>query len=321
METMTQVSVIMPLRNAEDFVVQALESVLRERRVPIEVIVVDDRSTDGSRARVQALGDPRVQIVDGPARGVAACLNTGLALARGDILMRCDADDLYAPERIAQQVAWLEQHPDHDAVCGAYTSIDPGGTLIAELCSADAVAEDITEELRRGITRTSLCTVAMRRRALERVGPFREYFVTSSDIDFLLRLGDACRVQYLPDNTYFYRLHEASITHTQVSVKRRFFEQTAREFQQQRRQTGADDLQRGNPPVPPDGAGHEPSTAASQMHGMLVGRSWRLFEQGQRAQALQVAALAVRRRPLALAGWRSFLVMALRSVIRLTPRK
>lgn len=321
METMARVSVIMPLRNAQDFVVEAMESVLRERGVAIELIVVDDGSTDGSRARVQALADPRVRIVDGPGRGVAACLNAGLAASRGEVLMRCDADDLYPPGRIAQQLAWLDEHPADDAVCGAYTSIDARGALVAELCAAHAAVEDITEELREGVTRTSLCTVAMRRRALERVGPFREYFVTSSDIDFLLRLGDACRVRYLPRNTYYYRLHDASITHTQVSVKRRFFEQTARSFQQQRRQTGSDDLQRGAPPLPPQGDGHAPSTAASQMHGMLVGRSWRLFEQGQRAEALRVAARAVRQRPLAVDGWRSLLVMAVRSVTRPSPRK
>jgi hypothetical protein len=54
---------------------------------------------------------------------------------------------------------------------------------------------------------------------------------------------------------------------------------------------------------------------------MLIGRSWRLFEQGRRAEALRVAALAVRRRPLAYAGWRSFLVMALRTVTGAMPRK
>lgn len=314
---MTLVSIIMPMRNVEDFVVDALRSVLQETSIPLEVIVVDDACTDRSRQRVEALADPRVRIAEGPARGVAACLNVGIEAARGDILMRCDADDLYSAERIARQTAWLQAHPEHDAVCGAYSSIDHRGALVAELCvAAHPVAQEITAELQQGITRTSLCTVAMRRRAVEDIGPFREYFVTSSDIDYLLRLGDACRVQYLPDNTYFYRLHEASITHTQVSVKRQFFEQTARAFQRQRQETGLDDLQRGKPPTLPDERSQAPSSAASQIQGMLVGRSWRLFEQGQHGEALRVAIRAVRHQPSRLAPWRSFFVLAWRSVTR-----
>jgi glycosyltransferase involved in cell wall biosynthesis len=305
------------MRNVEAFVEEALASILCERTVPLEVVVVDDGSTDASRARVAAVSDPRVRLVDGPRRGIAACLNAGIAAARGDILMRCDADDLFSPGRIARQTAWLAQHPTHAAVCGAYTSIDRRGRFVAQLClHANAADVDVSEELCRGVTRTSLCTFAMHRAVVEKIGGFREYFVTCEDVDFMLRLGEAAKVHYLPENTYVYRLHEASITHTQATVQRQFYEEMAHDFQAQRLGQGSDALQRNEAPSPPAGAHTRASTAASQIQGMLVGRAWRLFEQGERREALVVAVRAVRHGPRQAVAWRTLVLVAWRSLTR-----
>src|SRR3954462_13757777 len=96
----TLVSIVVPMHNAEPYIAATLKSVLRETSIAIEVIVVNDRSTDASPARVHALEDSRIRIVEGPGRGIAACLNTALAHAHGDIVMRCDADDLFSEHRI-----------------------------------------------------------------------------------------------------------------------------------------------------------------------------------------------------------------------------
>jgi len=92
---MSLVSVIMPMRNARPFVADALRSVLAQGGAELEVIVVDDGSTDGSGDIVRAMSDPRLRMVQGPAKGIAAAFNTGLAAARGELLARCDADDYY----------------------------------------------------------------------------------------------------------------------------------------------------------------------------------------------------------------------------------
>ncbi|HEY8708373.1 MAG TPA: glycosyltransferase family A protein [Burkholderiaceae bacterium] len=311
------VSVIMAMRNAEPYVRQALASVLQETEVPLEVVVVDDGSTDRSRAIVQGIGDPRVRIVDGPRRGVSASINTGLAAARGDIIMKCDADDLYPPGRIGDQVAWLYAHPEHDAVCGAFSTIDSGGRAVADLCvrAEDLSAQEISSELRSGTTRTSLCTYAIRRSALSAVGLHRDYFETSSDIDLQLRLGEACRVAYLPENTYFYRLHDASITHTQGNARRVFYENTVREFQRQRLATGTDDLAAGHPPVPPASHGDAPGQVASQIQGMLLGEAWRELAKGHRRAAAAKAWRAVVANPSSRATWISAIKLGVRVIL------
>lgn len=315
------VSVVMPMRNAEPYVRQALASVLQEAEVPLEVVVVDDGSTDRSRAVVQAIGDPRVRIVEGPCRGISASMNTGLAAARGEIVMQCDADDLYPPGRIGYQVAWLQAHPEYDAVCGAFSTIDASGRAVADFSAGaeDPSALEIGPELRGGTTRTSLCTYAIRRAALGAVGLHREYFETSSDIDLQLRLGEACRVAYLLHNTYFYRLHDASITHTQGNARRVFYESTAREFQRQRFATGTDDLAAGHPPVPPASHGDAPGQVASQIQGLLLGDAWRDLAMGQRRAAAAKAWRAVAVNPSSRATWISAVKLGVRVILSGNP--
>ena len=302
------VSVVVPMLNGEHFIAQALGSILAEQGVPLEVIVVDDGSTDNSRALVQNLDDPRVRIVDGPRRGISACLNTGIGAATGQIIMRCDADDLYPPGRILRQVSWLNDHPLQDAVAGAFSTIDPAGRLVAKVGKRNAPQfEQIEGELRRGVTRTHLCTFAIRRRVFDRVGLFREYFETAEDRDFQLRMGEVCRVGYLPMDAYLYRLHEASITHSRSNERRVFFDGAAVQFQRDRLSTGSDALMRGAPPkAPVQNSNHSVTSAALHIHNMLVGQSWRDLGEGQAFRGLRRAWRAMMTHPFQLRGWVNF---------------
>jgi glycosyltransferase involved in cell wall biosynthesis len=301
------VSVLVPMLNAEAFIEDALRSVLRERDISIEVVVVDDGSKDRSRAVVQALGDARIRIVDGPQRGISACLNVAVTSARGQVIMRCDADDAYPPGRIARQVAWLEAHPEQDAICGAFSTIDTAGALLAHVGVRDGPdIESIEAELRRGVARTHLCTFAIRRRVFDRVGLFREYFETAEDVDFQLRMGEVCRVSYMPVDAYMYRLHGASITHSRGDQRRMFFDDAAIRFQEQRLSSGADDLTRGEAPDPPPRADASKATVRAHVYGMLVGQAWRDLREGNVRSSVARAWRAVSTHPFHLGGWVNF---------------
>src|SRR5437016_1299456 len=113
---MTQVSVLMPMRNAEPYVKEAVTSVLAQDAPEMELVVVDDGSTDRSRQIVESFDDARVRIVEGPRRGFAAAWNTALAAATGKIVMQCDADDSYPPGRVAMQLGQLRDLPEFGAV-------------------------------------------------------------------------------------------------------------------------------------------------------------------------------------------------------------
>jgi len=306
------VSVLIPMHNAEAFILSALNSILREQRIALEVIVINDCSTDRSVLEVAKVKDERVQLIHSDGSGIAATLNTGLSHAQGEVIVRCDADDFYPHDRLFQQVSWLQAHPDYGAICGSYIAVDSDGNTVISLGVAES--GDITEELQQGITRTHLGTFAIRAEVMQKIGGFRRYFVTAEDIDLQLRLANACRVWYEPENCYFYRIHGASITHTQKSNERVFFEAIARKFQQQRQLNGFDDLDSGCPPVPP---AHEdkPFCAKRHIQGFLLGQAWQVFQQGNKWQALKIGLRALSTAPGNFAVWRSMVAMVVKSVV------
>lgn len=311
------VSIIMPLYNAERFVSLALKSVLSQQKLAMEVIVVDDQSTDQSLCVVKQLRDDRIRVLTNAGRGIADALNTGLSAARGSILTRCDADDIYASNRLQHQVSWLNQHSSFAAVCGNYCIIDSQGSLVIQFDCGDH-EDEITRELQTGKTRTHLCTFAIRTQVFKELGGFRSYFTSGEDIDFQLRLGDRFRVGYCPEVNYLYRIHRTSITHTTASTKREFFDDMAREFQQQRHLTGKDNLQRGCPPPVPDGKGI-PYTAAEHIQVFLLGRAWQEFQQGKSQKAFSTSLQAALTYPQKLSVWRSLLALWIKSMRKQFP--
>src|SRR3954469_4879731 len=100
-----RVSVVVPTRNRSRLLAATLRSVLRQRAVDLEVIVVDEGSTDDTGAVIAGLRDPRIRIVrhDVP-RGVSRARNRGAEEARGDWVAFVDDDDLWAPDKLARQV-------------------------------------------------------------------------------------------------------------------------------------------------------------------------------------------------------------------------
>jgi len=304
------VSIVIPMRNAEKFVSETLTALLREKETPIEVIVVNDKSTDRSLDRVLEFKDDRLRVIDGPGRGIAGALNAGYAEARGSIIMSCDADDVYPPERISRQAKWLASHPEFDAVCGTYSSMDAAGRFLSEIPAGDA--SEITDELLNGKVRWHFCTYAVRSSLISRVGQFREFFKAGHDLDYQLRMSELGRIGCLPENMYFLRLHQSSITHTEPSLLLRFEEQTALELHRQRRTTGLDDLQRGRPPSKPDMTHSSPANAIEQVQGMLIGRAWHEHRDGKKLSALRTVGRALAVNPTSIAAWKSLFALILK---------
>jgi glycosyltransferase involved in cell wall biosynthesis len=107
-----RVSVLMTMFNADAYLRPAIESLLAQSYRDFELIIVNDGSTDGSAAVVEGFADPRIRPVHNEGnRGQTACLNQGLALARGEFVARQDADDLSHPDRLRRQMRFLDDHP------------------------------------------------------------------------------------------------------------------------------------------------------------------------------------------------------------------
>ncbi len=124
-----EVSVVMPAFNAARFLAQAIDSVLAQVDADLELIVVDDGSTDDTPSVLAGYGD-RVRLLRQPNGGLAGARNAGAALARGRWIALMDADDLCAPDRIALQLQALREHPDAVLCCSDFSAFDGQGTAL-----------------------------------------------------------------------------------------------------------------------------------------------------------------------------------------------
>lgn len=114
-----KISVIMPTKNAQAFIKQAIESILAQSYNNFEFLIIDDNSTDRTREIIKSYNDSRVKLIDGDCKGIAAALNKGIDLAEGEFIARMDADDISSKNRFEAQINFLKQNPEISLV-GSY---------------------------------------------------------------------------------------------------------------------------------------------------------------------------------------------------------
>jgi len=125
-------SIIMPCYNAENFVGQAIQSILAQSYPDFELIIVDDGSTDNSVAIIEkfAKEDQRIALIKTANSGrPSIARNSGIQVAKGDILCFLDADDLYDPDRLKQVAVLFLEHLEFDVIFHDYSRIDPNGDI------------------------------------------------------------------------------------------------------------------------------------------------------------------------------------------------
>jgi glycosyltransferase involved in cell wall biosynthesis len=205
-----RVSVTMPVHNGERFVGEAIESILGQTYRDLELVVVDDGSTDATPEILSryAAADERLVVHAQENAGYVAALNTAAALAQGELLARLDADDTAEPGRIARQVAVLDAHPDVAVVGGSLLVVDAGGRPFY-LARYPANAAEVRAALAE---RTPLAhpTVLLRRAVFDAVGGYREGFPHAEDYDHWLRIAREHDLVNLPDILARYRVHGAN---------------------------------------------------------------------------------------------------------------
>jgi glycosyltransferase involved in cell wall biosynthesis len=202
------VSVIVPFHDAERHLDDAVRSVLDQTYRPLELLLVDDGSTDGG-ARVAARWasthrEPRLLRLP-ENRGPAPARNRGLAEARGALLTFLDADDAMLPERLACQVRYLAEHPRVDLVLGAEElAADP-----------DAPPEMLRRRTARGPgPRFHVMSMMVRRHAFRVVGGFDPSFRVAEDLDWLFRARTAGLVVGTLDRVLTrHRLHRGNLSY------------------------------------------------------------------------------------------------------------
>lgn len=200
----------MPCRNAEPWVGAAIRSCL-EQDVDLEVIVVDDRSTDASREVVASFGPPVIGI-DGGGHGATAARNRAFEVSSGAYIQYLDADDLLLPGKIASQLAFLEE-ADGDAVYGdwRYSFSGPNGDEVGGLVLGGD-HDDIVEALLDDWW-VPVMALLHRRETVVAAGGWDVATTVNDDHDFLLSAAVAgCRIVYRPGAESLYRRHDVNTT-------------------------------------------------------------------------------------------------------------
>jgi glycosyl transferase family 2 len=291
-------TIVIPMKNTERWIGYALSSVLSQDCRNIDVIVVDDGSTDASRERALRMGDSRVRIVDNVGTGIAAAWNLGASLACGELLMRCDSDDVLPPTRVSSHASWLRRHPEVGALAGACTMIDEQGRGIVRLPSEKKAETSVRSELCNGDIDFHHQAITVRTHVARELGPARPFFRIGEDTDFLLRLGERCDVWYEPTECYQARLRGTSITHSVSEQELGWWAPVVLELQLQRRTCGSDDLDRGIEPKMPDFLCGKSISPSKQAQDLLIGASWKQLLTGDLRAALATGARAALHRPV-----------------------
>jgi hypothetical protein len=206
------VSVLMAVYNTERFLERAVESILQQSFRDFELVILDDGSTDRSLSilRRYAAQDQRIRLISRENRGIPQTRNELLREARGEFIAVMDSDDVALPDRLARQVAFLQQSPEVVWVGGAFELIDRGGRLITKIPLAEQDSE-IKALLQDGHISFLHPTALIRRSAVLQVGGYDESLPLAEDLDLWLRLGEIGALANLPEPVVQYRLHGNSI--------------------------------------------------------------------------------------------------------------
>ena len=208
-----RVSVVLPVHNGEDQVEAAVDSILRQTLNDLELIVVDDGSTDRTPALLQQLAqrDHRVRGCRQNHGGSVAALNRGAALARAPYLARMDADDIALTDRLTKQAAFLDANPEVALVGGSVEYLLGQGRRI-RLRSLPTDPSEIATRLLAGKHCFVHPTVMIRTEVLAQVGGYRPAFEGAEDADLWLRLVERFALANLPDVVLAKRVHPGQVS-------------------------------------------------------------------------------------------------------------
>lgn len=208
-----KVSVVLPCYNAGKYIEQAVRSMMNQGYSNLEMIVVNDCSTDESPEILKKLAaeDSRIKLMHNATNlKIVACLNKAIEMASGKYIARMDADDISLPDRIEKQIAFLEAH-ENIAACGCnYIIIDEHGNKTGKV-----LFESKPELLKAELLFFSAFAhpaVTMRTAAAREAGLYKAGMVPAEDYEFWLSIAEKFEMANLPENLLLYRWHGSNIS-------------------------------------------------------------------------------------------------------------
>jgi glycosyltransferase involved in cell wall biosynthesis len=213
-----KISVIIPAYNSGSFLAEAIESALSQTYRSIEIICIDDGSTDNTRDVALSFGS-KVKYVYQDNRGVSAARNAGIRLSQGRFIAFLDSDDKWDSRKLEKQAALFSQNPKFGLVHSDVYYWGPGQDQ-KTMSQRERQVIDGDCYLRLFFSNPVITsTVLIRKECIDFVGPFDETLSVSEDWDLWIRISRYFRLAYISEPLVAYRLHEGSLTTNSIKMR------------------------------------------------------------------------------------------------------
>ena len=221
------ISVILPVYNAEKFLNESINSILEQTYTHFELIIVNDGSTDGSQAIIEHYSDPRIKnIFHTQNKGLVASLNIAIVSAKGDMIVRMDADDIAFKDRVQKQVQYLLDHPAIDIV-GTHAVFFETNTQ-SPMANWELDLNTITpSSIKKALTwencmiHPSICM----RSEIAKSLLYNEHQKNYEDYDLWLRAtADNINIAKIDESLLYYRVQPNSITQSSIRKENFYFQ-------------------------------------------------------------------------------------------------
>jgi glycosyltransferase involved in cell wall biosynthesis len=200
----------MPVYNGEKYLKEAVDSVLSQTYTNIELVMVNDGSTDTSKQIIRSYTDPRIRYIENESNGgIVYSRNRGLTESKGQYVATLDCDDIALPERISRQVDFLQNNPEY-GMCGSfYRTIDSEGNFLEKI-HFPTENTDIISHLLIG---NCFCnSTVMIRRDIAKDLKYREKFDIVEDYELWYRISKRAKLANLAHEYVLYRVHGTNIS-------------------------------------------------------------------------------------------------------------
>ena len=220
---MPKISVIMPAYNAEKYIAEAIDSILSQTFGDFEFIILNDCSRDRTEEIILSYHDPRIVYLKNEQNlGVAATLNRGLAIAKGEYIARMDADDISLPERFAKQVAYLDANDDIVVLGTNLECFNESGTIRTGWSVSDPEQMKVDMLFACGLAHPS---VMMRSDVIRNLDGYDPTYNGLEDYELWCRVLEHHKITTLPDILLRYRIHGSQVTQNPSSRHRNLMRQ------------------------------------------------------------------------------------------------
>lgn len=226
------ISILLPVYNAEKFLAETLDSLIRQTNKNFEIIAINDGSTDNSLKILQAYAarDSRIIVIDQVNQGLVKTLNSAADIAKGEFLARIDADDVALDRRLEFQLTAIKENSKRVLVAGGFDVMNEDGEILYH----DAIPTNPQDILTAMYSRNPIAhgSILMRRSAFEMVGGYSEDCGPTEDYELWTRLSTMGEIFALSQTIFRWRVNPTGITSTKSDIMEKYMKINFEKFRE-----------------------------------------------------------------------------------------